>query len=87
MKRKSFILIMIIIFSQIILGMNILENSSFDLPLSNNIPDTQGMVNTENSWDNTTCYKWICSINGIIFNGSGTIRINIYRNFNLLPIL
>lgn len=49
MKRKSFILIMIIIFSQIILGMNILENSSFDLPLSNNIPDTQGMVNTENS--------------------------------------
>lgn len=50
MKRKSFILIMIIIFSQIILGMNILENSSFNLPLSNNIPDTQGMVNTENSW-------------------------------------
>ena len=50
MKRKSFILIMIIIFSQIILGMNILENSSFDLPLSNNVPDTQGMVNTENSW-------------------------------------
>ncbi len=32
------------------LGVNLIGNSSFDLPMSNNLPDTNGSINTEDSW-------------------------------------
>ena len=50
MRLKKAAIIMSIFFSQMALGANLLQNPSFEKPLSNAIPNNMGMVNTENSW-------------------------------------
>ena len=50
MKRGKILIVSSIIFSQMLFGANILQNSSFEKPLSTAIPNNIGIVNTENSW-------------------------------------
>ena len=50
MKRGKVLIVSSIIFSQMLFGANILQNSSFEKPLSTAIPNNIGIVNTENSW-------------------------------------
>ena len=47
--RKSAMIISLL-FSQLVLGANILQNPSFEKPLSKAIPNNIGTVNTEGSW-------------------------------------
>lgn len=47
--RKSTMIISLL-FSQLVLGANILQNPSFEKPLSKAIPNNIGTVNTEGSW-------------------------------------